>query len=136
MTHEELKISLFNKSKKIKDAYDNPSRAYKIGRNVKELRIKNKLTQKELANLLGTKQSSIARLENGNSGLPSDSFLKRIAEALNTSLTIPTFLDKTKNEDCVDTQTVTVNFLQKNVVCKTAYETAPQFSASAKYSLA
>ena len=134
MTHEELKISLFNKSKKIKEAYDNPSRAYKIGRNVKEIRIKNGLTQKELAALLGTKQSSIARLENGNSGLPSDSFLKRIAEALNTSLTIPTFSNRTENDDCSDTQIVTVNFLQKNVVCKIAYETAPQFSASAKYS--
>ena len=84
--------------------------------------------------MLGTKQSSIARLENGNSGLPSDSFLKRIAEALNASLTIPTFLNKTGNKDCVDTQTVMVNFLQKNVVCKVVCETAPQFSASAKYS--
>lgn len=134
MTHEELKVSLFNKSKKIKEAYDNPSRAYKIGRNVKEVRIKNGLTQKELANLLGTKQSSIARLENGNSGLPSNSFLKRIAEALDTSLTIPTFLNKNEQKDCTDTQTVTINFLQKNIICKAAYEIAPQFSANAKYS--
>ena len=84
--------------------------------------------------MLGTKQSSIARLENGNSGLPSNSFLKRIAEALNTSLTIPTFLNKNEQKDCTDTQTVTVNFLQKNIICKTAYEIAPQFSANAKYS--
>jgi len=133
MTHEELKISLFNKNKKIKEAYDNPNRAYKIGRNVKELRIKNGLTQKELAELLGTKQSSIARLENGNSGLPSDSFLKRIAEALDVSLTVPSFLNKTEKGNSLDTQTVTVNFLPKKVVCRVVYETAPQFSASAKY---
>lgn len=133
MTHEELKTSLFNKSQKIKEAYNDSNRAYKIGRNVKELRIKNKLTQKELAELLGTKQSSIARLENGNSGLPSDSFLKRIAEAFGASLTVPSFLDKTKKKNSLDTQTITVNFLPKKIVCQVVYETAPQFSASAKY---
>ena len=45
------------------------------------LRIQRGLTQAQLAELVGTRQPSIARLENGNS-FPSLSFLKRIADAL------------------------------------------------------
>jgi transcriptional regulator with XRE-family HTH domain len=51
--------------------------AYQVAR----LRILRGLTQKELAELVGTKQSSIARLESGNT-TPSLSFLRRVAEAL------------------------------------------------------
>ncbi|MCC7355843.1 MAG: helix-turn-helix transcriptional regulator, partial [Anaerolineae bacterium] len=51
--------------------------AYQLAR----LRILRGLTQKELAALVGTKQSSIARLESGNAA-PSLSFLRRVVEAL------------------------------------------------------
>ena len=52
------------------------------------------LTQKELADLVGTKQPSIARLESG-SDLPRLSFLRRVVEAL--GLPSPQATDLAKN---------------------------------------
>lgn len=51
--------------------------AYQIAR----LRMQRGLTQKELAKLVGTRQSSIARLESGKQP-PSLSFLHKVVEAL------------------------------------------------------
>lgn len=48
-----------------------------------------KLSQQELANRIGTTQSVIARLENGNHGrMPTLSLLSRIATALKLSLVV------------------------------------------------
>jgi transcriptional regulator with XRE-family HTH domain len=55
--------------------------AYQVAR----LRIARGLTQEQLAELVGTKQSSIARLESGNTQ-PSLSFLRRVVEALDGRL--------------------------------------------------
>jgi transcriptional regulator with XRE-family HTH domain len=57
--------------------------AYQVAR----LRMKRGLTQKELARLVGTRQSSISRLESGKSQ-PSVSFLRRIANALKARLVV------------------------------------------------
>jgi transcriptional regulator with XRE-family HTH domain len=51
--------------------------AYQVAR----LRIRRGLTQKQLAELVGTKQSSIARLERGTTP-PNLSFLSKVAAAL------------------------------------------------------
>jgi DNA-binding XRE family transcriptional regulator len=51
------------------------------GYQIARLRIQRGLTQAQLAEMVGTRQPSIARLENGNS-IPSLSFLMRIADAL------------------------------------------------------
>jgi len=51
--------------------------AYQVAR----LRMLKRLTQAELAELVGTKQSSIARLESGKSE-PRLSFLRKVVEAL------------------------------------------------------
>lgn len=51
--------------------------AYQVAR----LRILHGLTQKQLAEMVGTKQSSIARLERGTA-LPNLSFLSKVAAAL------------------------------------------------------
>ncbi len=51
------------------------------GHQVARLRIKLGLTQTQLAEMVGTKQPSIARLENGE-GSPSLSFLEKVAGAL------------------------------------------------------
>lgn len=51
------------------------------------LRIERGLTQAQLAELVGTKQPSIARLEGGET-TPSLPFLKRVAEALNAHFEI------------------------------------------------
>jgi len=57
--------------------------AYQLAR----LRIMRGLTQKELAEKVGTKQSGIARLESGK-GEPNLASLKRIAQALDCRLEI------------------------------------------------
>ncbi len=57
--------------------------AYQIAR----LRMMRGLTQGQLAELVGTKQSSIARLESGNAQ-PSLSFLRRIVAALGGRLVV------------------------------------------------
>jgi len=54
---------------------------------VTRLRIMRGLTQAQLAELVGTKQPSIARLENGQVA-PRLSFLRRVVEALGGKLTI------------------------------------------------
>lgn len=50
-------------------------------------RIKKGITQKELAQKMGTKQSAIARLESGNVN-PSLNFLEKIASVMGYKLTI------------------------------------------------
>lgn len=57
--------------------------AYQVAR----LRIIRGLTQEELAEKVGTKQSCIARLENGKRP-PSLSFLRRVVEALDGDLEV------------------------------------------------
>lgn len=57
------------------------------GYQIARLRIKLGLTQSQLAELVGTKQPSIARLENGE-GSPSLSFLEKVAEALGVQVKV------------------------------------------------
>jgi len=55
------------------------------GYQVARLRMVRGLTQAQLAEMVGTRQPSIARLENGTSA-PSLSFLAKIAEALGAKI--------------------------------------------------
>ncbi|MCX6056499.1 MAG: helix-turn-helix transcriptional regulator [Chloroflexi bacterium] len=55
------------------------------GYQVARLRMLRDLTQAQLAEMIGTRQPSIARLENGSS-TPSLSFLSKIAEALGATI--------------------------------------------------
>lgn len=64
-------------------AYDELEPAYQVAR----LRIMRGLTQGQLAELAGTKQPSIARLESGRV-VPKLDFLQRVVEALGGTLTI------------------------------------------------
>ena len=57
------------------------------GYQIARLRLLRGMTQAELADIVGTRQPSIARLENGSS-MPSLSFLERIAEALDAEVEI------------------------------------------------
>lgn len=56
-----------------------------LGHEITRLRRLRGLTQGQLAEIVGTRQASIARLENGNS-VPSLSFLDRIAQALDARI--------------------------------------------------
>ena len=57
------------------------------GYQVAQLRMQRGLTQSQLAEMVGTRQPSIARLENG-SNKPSLTFLNKIAAALNAKIEV------------------------------------------------
>ncbi|WZL73959.1 helix-turn-helix transcriptional regulator [Clostridiaceae bacterium 35-E11] len=60
---------------------------YKLVREIIRYRKERNLTQKELAEIIGTKQSAISRLESGKLN-PSLEFLLKVAKALNVKLDI------------------------------------------------
>jgi len=64
-----------------------------VAEMVRSERLKRGLTQGELAKMIASQQTSIARLESGNF-LPSLSFLYKIAQALNATLLAPRFITK------------------------------------------
>lgn len=78
--------------------------AYQVAR----LRIMRGLTQKQLAKLVGTKQSSIARLESGRSE-PRLSFLRRVVRALSGRLEVRIV---PQEEVLMPTQPPVVTFVQ------------------------
>lgn len=75
------------KNPKFKAEYDKLQPEFSVIRAVIEARMKRGVTQKELAQKIGTKQSVISRLEIGRAN-PTVSFLKKLAQALNTNLEI------------------------------------------------
>ncbi len=60
---------------------------YKIISQMLKIRIEQGLTQKELADKIGTRQSNISRLESGEYN-PSLEFLKKVAKGLNKELIV------------------------------------------------
>lgn len=75
------------KNPKFKAEYDKLQPEFALIRAMIEARIKKGVTQKELAQMIGTKQSVISRLESGRAN-PSVAFLKKLAQALNSRLEI------------------------------------------------
>jgi DNA-binding XRE family transcriptional regulator len=82
LRYEDVKAEAM-KDAVLRRAYDDLEPAYQITR----LRILRGLTQKELADRVGTTQSSIARLESGVAK-PSLSFLQRVVAALDATITV------------------------------------------------
>ena len=70
-----------------RDAYWQAARAYRIGAEVRRLREERGLSQRELAERMGTSQSVIARLEAGGVE-PTIATLDRVAAALDVELDI------------------------------------------------
>lgn len=66
--------------------------ALEPGYQIARLRILRGLTQTQLAELVGTRQPSIARLENGSS-VPSISFLQKVAAALDARIEVTLVLE-------------------------------------------
>ena len=66
------------------------ARELEPGYQIARLRIAHGLTQTQLAELVGTRQPSIARIENGKT-LPSLSFLERVASVLNARVEVHIF---------------------------------------------
>lgn len=71
----------------VKKEYDRLAPRYAVISSIIEARVKRGMTQKDVADRIGTKQSAIARLEAGNTN-PSIGFLEKIASVLGTKLTI------------------------------------------------
>ena len=75
-------------AEQLKDpAFVAADRELEPGYQITCLRILRGMTQAQLAEMVGTRQPSIARLENGSSA-PSISFLRRIADALDAKIEI------------------------------------------------
>ncbi|MCF7845163.1 MAG: helix-turn-helix transcriptional regulator [Candidatus Pacebacteria bacterium] len=75
------------KDKQVKSHYDEIGFEFELVRLLIEKRIKKGLTQKDIAEKIGTKQSAIARLESGKYN-PSLSFLNKVARALGAKIKI------------------------------------------------
>jgi DNA-binding Xre family transcriptional regulator len=73
---KELKDSQF------KYEYDSLEDEFQLAKEIIALRQSQNLTQKQLAERVGTSQPAIARLESGNYQNISLSFLRRVAKAL------------------------------------------------------
>jgi len=65
-----------------KREYDALEEEFTLAKEIIELRIKRKLTQKQLAQQMGTSQPAIARIESGSYKNVSLSFLRRLGKAL------------------------------------------------------
>lgn len=86
MTWEEHRKQLM-RDPKVRQAYLELQPEFAIVRKIIESRVKEGVTQKELAKRMKTKQSAISRLESGRAN-PSLDFLQRLAKALNSRLEI------------------------------------------------
>jgi len=85
------KINTINSEKLLKEQmrdvafrkeYEKYEREFEIAKQIIRLRKKRNLTQKQLAELSGTSQPAIARLESGEYKNFSISFLRKIGKAL------------------------------------------------------
>lgn len=75
------------KDPEFKKLYEESQPEFEIAKAIIRARIKNRITQKELAKKMNTTQSVISRVEQGRTS-PSIALLKRLAAALNTTLQV------------------------------------------------
>jgi len=75
------------KNKEVQSELKMNEAEYKIIEEIILARRERNLTQKDLAELIGTKQSNISRLESGNYN-PSLDFLQKIASAMGKKLEV------------------------------------------------
>ncbi len=84
--YQDLKKRLL-KNKGIKKEYDRLRPEYELLDKIISLRLKQKMTQKQLAKRLDTKQSAISRLEKGMIN-PTIDFLNKLASAFGKKLIV------------------------------------------------
>lgn len=89
MKASEVKKRLL-KNPEVKKVFEENYLAREISKMLIKARIERDITQEQLADKVGTKQPSIARMERGEY-LPSLTFLQKIAKALDTRLVPPQF---------------------------------------------
>jgi DNA-binding XRE family transcriptional regulator len=86
MKWSEAKAELLKNPELIKELEKNEAE-YQLIEEIIQARLDQNLTQNDLAQLIGTRQSNISRLENGNAN-PSLEFLEKIASALGKKIEI------------------------------------------------
>ena len=77
----------FLKNKEFAKAYKESEAEFELAKMVIAKRIKKNMTQKQLADKIGTKQAAISRLESGDYN-PSFLFLHKVARALDAKLKV------------------------------------------------
>lgn len=86
MDHNDVK-NLIMQTPEVKKEYEKLGPIYEIKKQIIKLRIEQGISQKELADKIGTKQSAISRLENDDYN-PSIDFLNKVANALGKKLEV------------------------------------------------
>lgn len=76
------------KNPSLKEGLDRAERAWDIAFQIYDLRKKMRLTQKQLAELVGTKQSNIARIESADYTGYTFTTLEKVTKALKARLEI------------------------------------------------
>ncbi len=84
--YRDLKKRLL-KNKGIKKEYDRLKPEYELLDKIISLRLRQKMTQKQLAERLDTKQSAVSRLEKGMIN-PTVDFLNKLASAFGKKLVV------------------------------------------------
>ena len=107
---KEIKEELLQ-DEKFRHEYHRLDKDFDIAQEVMRVRITHGFTQEELAEKIGTKQPSIARLESGNH-TPSLKILRAIEDALGISLTIK--FDLVKDISFLQNDAVSANKLISN----------------------
>jgi HTH-type transcriptional regulator/antitoxin HipB len=69
-----------------RDAYENELRMEVLGKTIKNIRQKRKLTQEALGQLIGVQKSQISKLENGSNSTTIDTIV-RVFTALKAEIT-------------------------------------------------
>lgn len=78
---------IINSDPEVIKELDNNAIEYKVVREIIKARHELNLTQEQLAELVGTKQSNISRLESGEYN-PTIEFLSKVAQAMGKTLEI------------------------------------------------
>ena len=79
--------AIISNNKEVQNELKRNEAEYRIIEEIIMARKEKNLTQKDLAELIGTKQSNISRLESGNYN-PTLDFLNKIAEAVGKELEV------------------------------------------------
>ena len=87
MNFKEYKEKAFKENPELYEEYKALEPEYELIKQVIKIRKDQELTQKELADRTGTRQSNISRLEQGEYN-PSLKFLKKLAQGLGKELHI------------------------------------------------
>lgn len=86
-SYSNIKKELFKKDKNLKKEYDLLRPRYEVVESAIKARLKNNMTQEEVARKMQTTKTSISRFESGEYN-PTIDFLIRLSEALGRQLKI------------------------------------------------